>query len=383
MNIDQLAMITDKSRKWVEHRLERDGVQGEARMSLVGPKIHYPPAVAERLKLEADGLIPAEGWKTLKGIADEVGRGRAWVERIIERLGLVAEDRVDSVGRVWPHFSPENVERIRHETTKIPPAGDWLCLEDIARVLGRVKSTPWVEARLKELFPNDSEIRMGRSKRQDLPHYPPHVVEVLRKLQEEGKPADDWVSIPQLTKLTGKSEPWVRKQLEENFPTSSEMRIGEWVLPSAHYPPGVAEVIKQIADQFPPAGDWKTIRGMAVALGRSEKWVRTHVEGTSREKLAEARVGTGNIIAPHYPPELLDELQRESGPPVPSAGNWLTPTQIAEKLGRDQGWVQYKLKLGLKIPGEKRYAMTNSGRRILPHYPPSVLETLRKEMNGK
>lgn len=375
MNAYQLATLTDKSVRWVEYRLERDGAQGEARMSLTGPRVHYPPAVAEKLKLEADGLIPAEGWKTLKGIAREVGRGQGWVEKVIDRLGLVAEDRIDNAGRVWPHFSPEDVERIRCEAEAILPAGDWLCLEDIARSLGRVKSTPWVEARLKELFPNSSETRIARSRVQDLPHYPPEVVEVLRKLQEEGKPAEDWLSIQQIAKQTGKSEPWVKKQLEENFPTSAEKRIGVRVLPSPHYPPGVAEVIKKIADQFPPAGDWKTIRGMAAAIGRSEKWVRTHVEGTPREKLAESRVGMGNVIAPHFPPEVLEGLKRESGPTVPTAGTWLTPTQIAEALGRDQGWVQFKLK-ALQIKGELRKSLRNN--RILPHYPPSAVEDIRK-----
>jgi superfamily II DNA or RNA helicase len=373
VTINAITDATGKSRKWVETRIDSLGYKSEIRMAFTGAKGHYPPIVVDLLMQKVEEEVLGGSWRTRASISQEVGLFPEWVARTIKRLGIKAENRLDATGKLGPHYSPVDVARIIEFARSIPKAGDWLCLEEVAEALGRLKSTPWVQARLEELYGDKAEIRFARNRNQELYHYPPEAVEVIRTLQAEEIPAGTWMTTKAIAEKLGKSAPWVKQHLEKLYPNTAEKRLGKSGL-VIHYPPEALEAVRKIAEEYPQAGDWMTIRQMAHELGRSEKWVRTHVEGTSYQGMSEQRVGRVGVIAPHYPPKVLQGLKVESGEVVPPAGTWLSPTQIAELLGIPQPNVQYRLK-SRGIVGELRLGRSN---RIVPHYPPSVVEELKK-----
>lgn len=375
VNMLQIGKQLGKSNTWVEKRIPETGVTPETRMGLTGPRNYYPPVILTLLRKKAEEDIHGGEWKTENAIASELGIDKPRIRRLIKDLGIRFEIRLSTAGGKNRHYAPEDVDQIREAYEAIPRAGDWFCLEEIAESLGRIKSTPWVQERLDERYGNIAEIRLTRgSSRRETYHYPPEAVTVIRELQNKEVVAGTWLNRNQIAEAVNKSAAWTQKQLDRLHPNIGENRIGKAGAPSVHYPPETVAAIRKIAEEYPEAGEWKTLRQMATLMGRSEKWVREHVIGTEHEKTAEKRVGRGAVIALHFPLNVLEALKKESGEPVPPAGDWLSPTQIAELIGRDQSWVQFKLKEGLKIAGEKRIGRSN---RILPHYPPSVLDLLR------
>jgi hypothetical protein len=320
---------------------------------------YYPVSAFHRLKLRPN-VPPAGGWLTVDGICHQLGVSNQWVETRVNPS--LAEFRLSKAGAVRYYYPPHEVERLAALREALPPpAGDWLSIRAIADSIGQ--SRDWVTPRLN---PATAEDRLGATNRVS-PHYPPAERDRLQCLIDAAPPADDWLIITHVARALGRSRDWVQRRINHD---TAEDRLTPDGRIAPHYPPREIKRLKiwKEGPPPPPAGDWLTIGAMVARLECSWGWVELHVQAEA----AEVRVSRSGHARTHYPPAEFDRLHKLRNAQVP-AGDWLTVRAIKRQVGRSQRWVERRVDPAL---AQDRVCAANG--RVLPHYPPSEVERLRR-----
>jgi hypothetical protein len=131
---------------WVRARLNFD--LGEERLTTrIGKAtVHYPPCELERLRriwVAFQQMQPPNNWLTSTQIAKAVGRSVYWVDRFVQASS--GEERKFPDNRVFVCYPPRELERLRGLCTETPPAGDWSTLTSLVQTTGR--SLKWLQRR--------------------------------------------------------------------------------------------------------------------------------------------------------------------------------------------------------------------------------------------
>lgn len=115
-NANEIAQIVERDRAWVEKRLrESFSPVGRIQLDRGGREVvHYPPSVVEILKQEAVAYPSAQGWLSINGLADGVGKDRGWVEtRVGTHFKDQGEIRLNRSGRPCIHFPPSVLTKLK------------------------------------------------------------------------------------------------------------------------------------------------------------------------------------------------------------------------------------------------------------------------------
>ena len=131
-------------------------------------------------------------------------------------------------------------------------------------------------------------------------------------------------------------------------------------------------LLEQNTRLYEDAGEWLPALRVSIILGKTQNWVEKRLNMSS----GESRKAKDGKILTHYPPSELERL-RKLAEGEPHAGGWMNVAQIAAILSRPHIWVDKRLD---QSAGESRKA---GNGRMLPHYPRSELERLRKLAEGE
>ncbi len=375
MTLERITREVGKAYQWCLAQLRDFSQESQTRWTDNAPRPtpHYPPWVVEELKRRAKATPEADGWILLSDIAEAVGRSPKWVEIEIAKLNVQPETRLSKTRRELPHYPPHVLETLRVEASSVTPAGDWLPLETIGKQIGR--SPAWVKKQLDEAKFETEERRFADGK--VLPHYPPSALDFIKKLDESVPEAKNWLNLLQLSSAIGRSSNWVSKRLS-HVSFKSQLRKTNGSLKAVpHYPPSILEHLKKAAkaeEELPRANGWLTVRAIAKALDREERWVVREIAAYHSE--VELRMDPKGRTFDHYPPSVLEKL-RATAESAPPAGDYLSLGNIADKLGEERHRIK-KLIKHVTVQPEKRLGLNG---RISDHYPPEVTEQVKKLLN--
>ncbi len=248
-----------------------------------------------------------------------------------------------------------------------PPAEDWMTAAHMAKCLGR--SEPWIAVRLLR-FADIAQQRVFR--RGVALHYPPYVLEDLRKENEEFPwQKEGWRSCYQLSQEIGKSQNWIATRLKP-FRKKAEKQLDRIGRPVEVYPPEVVEAVKAAVPTVPYQEDWRTAKEMSDSLGFSLGWAQVALQEIGAK--SELRQNSGGQVFEYYPPETQEALEKYRRQ-APDAGDWLTVSQLVKEVGSSKAIVKLRLKQ-LEIKSENRRSLSKG--YVKPHYPPSAVKALKE-----
>jgi len=255
-----------------------------------------------------------------------------------------------------------------------PFSGDWLPILSLTMQVG--KSKTWVERCLAEKFSDQGELRLNNHTGRKTLHYPPSVLEELRSIATELKPAGNWLSIYGCSSLVPeKSHKWVAARLRDHFSELGELRIDNRGNKAVHYPPSVVQKLKDMAKATQPADDWLTLYNLAEDVKRTVNWVEPRLE-ENFPNVGQIRLDRAGSPRMHFPPTVLPKLRELSGNLL-SAGEWLSLNEVTSQLGKSTLWVRNRLKEHFPNLGEMRRSRGRNKATCI-HYPPNIVEKLRK-----
>ncbi len=232
-----------KSGNWVTKRLEDSYLStGEPRLDDMGvERIHYPPATVQLLKDELEQLNSHEvagDWATISTLEARLGMHAVTLTRLMEKIEVESEMRLDLKGRPKLHFSPETQIKLAEkamETYGYPDAGGWVTFTVAQKIIGR--SAGWIRAQFVERRIS-SEIRLDKS-RHPLEHFD---IEVINQIKELGDTLDagSMLSIDDIAERLQKSKVWVIPRLAKTkvSPEKRFSRFGKFI---DHYPESIIE----------------------------------------------------------------------------------------------------------------------------------------------
>jgi superfamily II DNA or RNA helicase len=192
----QIAKQASKSPQWVKERLNPQ--RGELRLDVTQNICkHYPPEVYGPVITEAHTLPKAGDWLTAHQIAEKIGKSDNWVKKHLSKnFPNQGKELLDALQRPYIHYHPETVKTLKLLAENEIPAGDWLSVIAITRLISKVRkiSRRWVENRIADRFVSQGELRLNSSGSLD-PHYPPNVADDLRQ-EVAALPVDagDWLT---------------------------------------------------------------------------------------------------------------------------------------------------------------------------------------------
>lgn len=209
-------------------------------------RIHYPPVTVQLLKDELEQLNSHEvagDWATISTLEARLGMHAVTLTRLMEKIEVESEMRLDLKGRTKLHFSPETQTRLAEKALEIygyPDAGDWVTFTVAQKIIGR--SAGWIRAQFEENGIS-SEIRLDKS-RHPLEHFD---IEVINQIKELGDTLDagSMLSTDDIAERLQKSKVWVIPRLAKTkiSPEKRFSRFGKFI---DHYPESIIEDLMNI-----------------------------------------------------------------------------------------------------------------------------------------
>ena len=237
--------LIDKSGNWVAKRLEDSYLStGEPRLDDMGvERIHYPPATVQLLKKDLEQLNSHEragDWATISTLEARLGMHAVTLSRLMERIEVESEMRLDLKNRPKLHFSPETQTRLAEKAMEVYGylyAGDWVTFSVAQKIIGR--SAGWIKAQFEE-YEIPSEIRLDKS-RHPLEHYDIEVINQIKALADT-LDAGSMVSIDDIAERLHTSKGWVIRRLPMTsvVPEKRFSRFGRFI---DHYPESIIDVL--------------------------------------------------------------------------------------------------------------------------------------------
>jgi hypothetical protein len=244
----------------------------------------------------------------------------------------------------------------------LPPAADWYGIREAIEYVG--KSNDWIVAQVA-LNGLRQGLRVSGSNVLS-PHYPQDTMDALRRIKGElPKAAGDWVTAHRLVHMTGIDKDWVHARLQQ-YTHLSENRVADNGLVRPHYPAEVVVAIqKQYNERPEEANGWLTATAIHKKVGLGKTRVRSLLASESRE--SEQRQTNTGKSEKHYHPEILDDARRVLTELAPPAGGWLTLPQIASMLMKPRSWVVRKLSELDVSSEQRRDSMNRSNTHYPPN----------------
>lgn len=210
-----LERETGRSGNWVAKRLEDYLQFGELRLDDMGvERVHYPPSVLSALRqddVELRSYENAGDWATISTMEARLGIHAITLTRLLAKIEVEDQLRLDKLGRPKQHFSPETQERLAVKAMEIygyPEANGWLTFSVAQKTIGR--SAKWIRSQFEERNVV-SEVRLDRS-RHPMNHYDPEIIDAI-KAYGDTLDAGSMLSLSEIAERIQKSEPWTKARL--------------------------------------------------------------------------------------------------------------------------------------------------------------------------
>jgi hypothetical protein len=204
-------------------------------------------------------------------------------------------------------YSPECVQWLEEKAKalhKIPLKGTMLSFPELAAKLGcgRVKARQLAEA------DPEVQIRKRRDERGRIwdcvsPNYIPRL---RRQLPPKAKGTQ--LTATQVARQSGWSVPVAQRYLGDS---GTEARTPERGMRTRVYDKAAWSNVPKRDRNYPPAGDWYTVRRMVGDLGRSPKWVKFRLDHYYAG-ISETRIDDTGIPREHWPKEVYTDLLLDS-----------------------------------------------------------------------
>lgn len=304
---------------------------------------------------------------TAPAIAREIEASVEWVKSTAQFIGIEAIVSDDKDRTVYPPLSKELLEEEWAWYVSYMELDDWLSVEAIAQFVA--KSERWVIWRANDLGIY-REDRVLASKRR-ASAYPKTLIPQLRHIILSYPRSLDGYSVGELVTIFGEDWGWIKRRLGEAGlePKETESITRGSIL--QYYPEESEAIIRKAIMERPPrAGDWLTMSGIALRLGKELGWVKSHINTELGMWLQD---DTGKS-ALHYPPSeyqrlkvLVDEIQS-----YPRVDDELAVKAIAGVIHRSERWTRNHLPLTDFKPKKMR----NIQNKIGTYYDKEVTDAL-------
>ncbi len=246
LTIKDIERYVGADYNWVSRRLRKDNLSVRGSLADRRSKVVYDKSVALKLQQEREAFeaTPLLGdYLTKQQIAGQLGKSYLWVAKNLFGLSFQPEKRRDASQKIVDAYNPSVIAPLKLAATRYPDSGDWLTIHGFAIELGL--DYEWVATRVKCMNVH-GEIRIRRGYGKPMVHYPPHVLERLRKLRIEVNVADGWFTENALCDFVGRSANWVRSLIRV-LESPSEVRLDVNLVPRVHYSPEMAIQMKRIS----------------------------------------------------------------------------------------------------------------------------------------
>lgn len=244
-----------------------------------------------------------------------------------------------------------------------------LTIRQLAEGIGR--SWGWTNKTLGELEIKHTTTEMRSSRESKM--YRKGVLKRLREVSMQFALDDGLPNTDQLVAVSGEDREWVVRRLVEAGIAPEIRRSALTGKLLEHWPTeayGLIDIAK--AERAPEAeAGWSTAESIPGQVGRSYNWCKARLGPYA--KLTKVRQDAQGVDRVHYPQSVVEALkaERDSIEEYPDAGDYLTPSKIAIKMGKSKLWVNNRL--GSVGPGEMR---KDGKGRVRLHYPPTVTREL-------
>lgn len=199
-NLNQLVDHTMLYRELIERSLKEAGVVPERRQSaLTGrPSYFYPPSALQVLKRCAPS-VAAGDWLTATALAVLTGKSLNWTSRQLTQPDLLSlrEERLDDQRVPRWHYPPRVLSVLRSEldqSERYPESGKYLPLSVVAAMVGRHPETVMRHLEQLSIVAEQRRDKKGRVAN----HYPPELVDQLRRHFESRSEAGTWLTLAQI-----------------------------------------------------------------------------------------------------------------------------------------------------------------------------------------
>jgi hypothetical protein len=329
-----------------------------------------PVPIENRIEAISTFVIASVKIHTERQIAAKLNISEGRVRTLARAIGLIPIASSDDVVE-YPLYTYELLEEELAWAATIESLEEYVSAGVIAKTLARDEH--WVKHKTNELaiFPEPRPTRLGKHAFA----YPKSVIAQLRHIMLHTPYAGTWSSMSELEEEVGRGRAWIKKRLDAAgiYPEERMARGNHAVID--HYSPEALEYLRVQKERQPaPAGEWRTIRAMALVMGRDEHWVRARID--QYEQLGRQKLDDNGKPAFHYPPAVLDALQQENNEiqAYPEAEQYVSTKTLMQKLGRSALWVRNRIE---KIEAQAEMRRNKSGR-VYAYDSPQVLKTLQE-----
>ncbi|HSX00936.1 MAG TPA: hypothetical protein VLF67_01725 [Candidatus Saccharimonas sp.] len=253
-------------------------------------------------------------WLTLPELCREVGAGRSWVERRA-RAYCASEVRFDAHGpfpgfrECWPPRCLKALQRARKRIQSVPELGTmYVTLVQAADLLGA--SRQWITETIAANPQLPPICRRRRPEGRIVQAVSRATVKKLGQLRQQIAP-EGWISLAEVRRRTRWANDTIIKRLGAMGIEPAIYISSLNGQPGYHYHESVCGLLG-IRPHRQPGGDWRTVHGLSVALGRSEHWVRHRLHQVRGTEAAEFRLDDSRIQRLHYPPLVYQQLRAMS-----------------------------------------------------------------------
>jgi hypothetical protein len=265
--------------------------------------------------------------------------------------------------------------RIAHLIPYVEPTSELLSAYSIAQGIGA--EIHWVQKTAKRI--GITTIPAKGTGGADTELYPSLSLELLKEewqWYQAYNALEDRLTSYAIGKFMARHDSWVERTAADLGIYAEYGRSPSSGLNSFLYPKTLIPQLRHIQLVIPPQEDWLSVRSIAELTGQSVNWVRSRLEkrGFITE---ERRLYAGGKIFQLYPPESLAYIETLARERPSAAGDWLTVGAMARMLSKTDDWVSYRVK---RLYEELGVLREDDTRKTVPHYPPSVLKSLQKEV---
>ncbi len=248
-----IAKIIGRSEGWTRQKINDLGFEPirteDYREEVVKTKKVYDKSVLIEIKKHSQAIKKAFGRLTISQIERATGVDHKRIKTVLAQRGIHPLKLRDLENGLTVMTYPPEAAEIVEESAKQRPkfGGDWLTKKAIATALG--KTYGWVGRHIGEY----QDLSEGRQDDSGVtrPHYPPHVLELMRQKVEELrklKDKGDYLTVHDMSFALGKTWQWVKRKIKE-YAIEAEKRLDKAGTPREHYSPEALKILEAVSEK--------------------------------------------------------------------------------------------------------------------------------------
>jgi len=269
--------------------------------------IEYDPYTLEVIQEELNwqkSFDSLDEYLSIPNTANYLGKSKDWVLTHAAGLDEYPAYRPLNTARPVQSYPKSVVYSLRTISLHFPPANGLLNIAEVEDVVG--KSYTWIN---KMVAVNNlpTSMRTTTATKRVGVHFYEETVNELKKIADElPEPAGGYYTAHHIGALLGKSDRWINARLIPYMSFGEEL-LDDFSRPAIHYPQAVFELLKEASLEVPPADGWFTNYDIQRILGVGIDWLNNRLK--SYQNVAETRLSIASRPAPHYPPEVVEEIE--------------------------------------------------------------------------